>query len=153
MRWYAEAPGGAGLALPEEAVWEWQHDAQLLSDDRLLLSSGVLGEDGPGPGGPRIEHTAVYEYEIDIEGGALSLVWEHHSEPEWVSNYKGGAWRLAGGNTTHYFGDFGGFKEITPDGQIAWQLRFVTEDSPWIGRSTFIDDLYSMAEGASKAEK
>jgi len=145
--WYAERPGGAGLTLPEDARWEWQHDAQIIDGDRLLLSSGVKSGDGPGfPGGQSYDHTVVYEYVIDEPAGELALAWSHHSEPEWVSQYKGGVWRLPNGNTTHYFGDFPGFKEIAPDGEIAWQLRFVNDEDPWIGRSTFIDDLYPFAE-------
>ena len=54
--------------------------------------------------------------------------------------------RLEGGNTLHYFGDFPGFKEITPGGEVVWQFRVVNDEDPWIGRSTFIDDLYPLAE-------
>ena len=146
VRWFANRPGNQGLSLPDDARWEWQHDAQLIDDDRLLLSSGVRPL-GPGfPEGQGYEHTAVYEYTIDLDAEELTLAWSHHSEPEWASQYKGGAWRLENGNTTHYFGDFPGFKEITPDGEVAWQLRFVNDEDPWIGRSTFISDLYPLAE-------
>jgi len=146
VRWFVDRPGNQGLSLPVDARWEWQHDAQLIDDDRLLLSSGVRPNDAPFPGAGGFDHSAVYEYEIDIDAGELILVWEHHSEPEWVSLYKGGAWRLDNGNTTHYLGDFPGFKEVTSDGEVVWQLRFVNDEDPWIGRSTFIEDLYPLAE-------
>lgn len=140
VQWYAAPHDHQGYLVPEDATWHWQHEAHLVADDRLLLSSGV---EGSGTGDEYVA-TAAYEYAIDRSAGALSLVWSYQTEPDWASQFKGGAHRLANGNTVHEYGDFGGVREITPEGEVVWQLRF-DEGSAWLGRATFVGDLYALA--------
>lgn len=143
--WYADPRGGNGLSLSDAPEWYWQHDAQLVAPDRLLLTSGVPPEGGGGAGDELFERTALYEYSVDREGGRLALEWSDATEGEWVSQYKGGAWRLENGNTLHYLGDFPGVREVTPEGQEVWALRFTGDEQPWIGRATLLEDLYAFA--------
>ncbi len=138
--WYAQPNSGSGYAVPEEAIWQWQHEAQLLSADRLLLSSGF----GASPRGG-FEATASYEYQLDHDTQSMSLVWSYVSEPEFAARYKGGLRRLPGGNTLHYYGSAGGVKEITPAGEVVWQIQFDENFDSWTGRSYLLDDLYAFA--------
>jgi len=139
VAWYSAPERGGGYAVPEaDAVWQWQHEAELIADDRLLLSSG-WGGDGSRE---TFEGTAAYEYIIDFDREELTLAWAYRSEGDWVSHEKGGAKRLPGGNTLHYYGNFGGVREVTPDGEVAWQLRL---GEGWVGRSNFLGDLYDYA--------
>jgi len=139
--WFSDPTEGHGYAVePEHAIWSWQHEATLLGPDRLLLSSGV--GDGRGEG---FDGTATYEYAIDHEAGTLELVWSYISEPEFAATYKGGATRLAGGNTVHWYGSGGGVKELTPAAEVVWQVQFENPETSWTGRSTWLDDLYAFA--------
>lgn len=139
--WYSDPSGGHGYTLTEDSpVWHWQHEAKLLSPDRLLLSSGVeVNPDGS------FTATAAYEYAIDHDAQTLDLVWSHQADPEFIARYKGGAERLAGGNTLQFFGSSPAVQEVTPDGEVVWQVRFLSHDQAWIGRSTWLDDLYDFA--------
>ena len=136
--WFADPGGGNGYTVPTEGVWHWQHEAQLLSADRLLLSSG-FNPDSRGS----FAGTASYEYLIDHATGSLTLVWSYVSEPEFAAQFKGGVCRLPGGNTLAYYGSAGGVKEITPAGDVPWQIQFDENYDVWSGRSYFLDDLYA----------
>jgi Arylsulfotransferase (ASST) len=133
--WHADPVGGSGYAVPREAEWAWQHEAQLLPNGHLLLSSGVdKGREG-------FAATASYEYAIDHAAEALTLVWSYESEKEFAAQYKGGLARLDSGNTLHWYGSAGGIKELSPAPEVVWQLRFA--EGTWVGRSTWLDDLYA----------
>lgn len=139
--WYADPHTNHGYDLAGGSpVWEWQHEVQNLSEDRLLLSSGV---DPQRDGSFRA--TAAYEYEIDHTDGTLTLVWSYTSEPEFAARFKGGVRRLSGGNTLQYYGSAGGVKEITPESDVVWQVRFDGRETTWTGRSYWLDDLYAFA--------
>lgn len=138
--WYADPNEGHGYSVPADAIWQWQHEAQSLSADRILLSSGV---DQDRQGG--FAATASYEYQLDPATESMTLVWSYLSEPEFAAQYKGGLRRLPGGNTLHYYGSGGGVKEITPAGEVVWQIQFDENYDSWTGRSYFLDDLYAFA--------
>ena len=138
--WYAGKDGG-GYAIDPDAIWGWEHEANLLPNGHLLLSSGV----GNSGGHNNYDATAAYEYEIHPDTQSLELVWSYVAEDSWQARYKGGAHRLAGGNTVQYYGSHPGVKEIAPDGTVVWQMEF--DDSSWIGRSTWLDDLYAFVGG------
>jgi hypothetical protein len=146
--WYAYPSGSRGYPLPEDAVWEWQHEPHFIADDRLLVSSGVGGERQEGTTRQEFTGTAVYEYAVDHEAQALTLEWKYETEGgDWISHYKGGAQRLPGGNTLHFYGDHGGAREVTPAGEIVWQLYLESqEDNSWIGRATLLEDLYDYVQ-------
>lgn len=147
--WFAEP--ARGLGLPVDPPWAWQHDAHLLDEGSLLLFSGIRDEGGGI--GDDLSGSAVYQYRLDPEDGGLELEWSLPSD-EWVSNLKGGASRLANGNTLVNYGDLGGVREFDAQGGIVWELTFDTAPDAerrehWVGRTTFIEDLYAMTEAAS----
>ena len=138
--WFADPNRDLGyLVTPENAKWHWQHEPVLLPDGNLLLSCGVYD----GAPGWTFDHTAAFEYSIDEQAQTLTLDWAYVSEESWAFAYRGGAERLPGGNTLHFYGDVGGARELTPDGDVVWQLRFHRPGGDaWIGRCRFIEDLY-----------
>ena len=94
--------------------------------------------------------SGAYEFALDTDAGTMDLAWSAIST-DWLSEWKGGATRLDSGNTVINFGDFGGVREYTPDGDVVWELNFDTDPSSsarnhWIGRTTFLDDLYAFVE-------
>jgi hypothetical protein len=141
--WYSDPVGGHGYTVsPDDAIWDWQHETRLLSADRLLLSSGV----DPLPAGG-YSATAAYEYEIDHDAGSMELVWSYVSEPEFAATYKGAVVRLDGGNTLQSYGSAAGIKEITPESEVVWQVRFERPSNDlWIGRAFWLEDLYPFGE-------
>jgi hypothetical protein len=139
MTWFSAPADHRGYTLaPQSPVWLWQHEVQLLAPDRLLLSSGV-DEHWDGTFGA----TAAYEYAIDHQAETIDLVWSNVSDGDFVADYKGGAYRLAGGNTLHTYGNSGGVREYTTDGVVVWQARFVSPNECWIGRASWLNDLYA----------
>ncbi|MCK6506478.1 hypothetical protein L6R53_24415 [Myxococcota bacterium] len=141
--WYADPSRDLGLAVSD--AWYWQHDAHFVADGRVLLFSAEGAGFGGATGG-----SGAYEYVLDEGEGTLERTWSVLSE-DWVADWKGGATRLRAGNTLVNFGDFGGAREYTPAGEIAWEVNFDTSPSSsarnhWIGRTTFLDDLYPYLE-------
>lgn len=140
--WYADPNGGHGYTVsPVEATWLWQHEAQLLAPDRLLLSSGVY----PLPGGD-YGATAAYEYQINHIARSMELVWSYVSEPEFAANFKGSVHRQENGNTLQCYGSAGGVKEITPEGEVVWQIRMEARQDIWAGRASWMGDLYNFVD-------
>ena len=137
--WHAAPQLDHGL--DSDTTWYWQHEPKLLSEDRILLSSGGYFEGNEGA--RRFDFTAAYELELDLEAGGLRQVWSFVSE-DWIAAYKGGADRTASGSTLHFYGDTPGLREISPEGEVIWQLQ-VEGEGPWIGRCTLLEDLYALA--------
>jgi Arylsulfotransferase (ASST) len=143
--WFAEPERGLGMAT--DTPWAWQHDARLIADDRLLLLSAVTSGTGIFE---TIEATALYEYQVDTTAAELNLEWQAQSD-DWVSAYKGGGARLPSGNSLMNFGDLGGIRELTDNGETVWELSFVADPTNsdrdhWVGRATWMGDLYAMVE-------
>lgn len=144
--WYADPLRGFGLQV--EVPWAHQHDAQLLDGETLLLFSG-LREDPTDTEGELLGSLA-YQYHLDLANNRLELEWSAPAD-DWVAELKGGATRLPDGNTLVNYGDLGGVREFTPEGAIVWELSFLSPPTSersqhWVGKTSFIDDLYAMAE-------
>jgi hypothetical protein len=52
----------------------------------------------------------------------------------------GEAHRLPGGNTLHNYGSGARIREVTPDGQVVWDVLWT--DSTFLGRTTALEDLH-----------
>ncbi|MDG1479400.1 MAG: hypothetical protein P8R54_07405 [Myxococcota bacterium] len=106
--------------------WHFQHDANLTPDGTLLLVSHEP------------DATVAREYAIGDDG--LTEVWSVAGP---LSGFLGQARRLDNGNTLVGFGGKGLLREVTPDGEIAWQLEAGL--GSWFGNVTLLDDVLGTA--------
>ncbi len=132
---WGEHPGSAAV-LPQEAMFDFQHYPNYTPDHTLLTSNHAVG-----PGGP--EHRAR-EFAL-LPDGSLSLVWEYGEGVDEYAYYSGEAARLPGGNTLIAYGTGGAVREVTPHGEVAWDLDF--GGYYLIGHLTLVDDLYALNTG------
>lgn len=102
--------------------WDFQHDANLTPDGTLLLVSH--------------EPDATVAREYAISGDGLREVWSVAGP---LSGFLGQARRLEGGNTLVNFGGKGLLREVTPEGEVVWQLEAGL--GSWFGNVTLLDDV------------
>jgi hypothetical protein len=81
----------------------------------------------------------------------LTEVWRYTEGPEWPRS-KGMAMRLPGGNTLANYGSGGVIREITPDKQTAFYVKFDVPQgndayNKLVGHNVLIDDLYALNGG------
>lgn len=70
--------------------------------------------------------------------------------------YKGMAMRIEGGNTLANYGTGGVIREITPDKQTAFRVKFDAEQgndffNKMVGHNVLINDLYALNGGGPAA--
>ena len=105
--------GAEGIAVsPGSTPFKHAHDPSWLSDDRLLLftssSSGLA--------------SGAVEYEYNPDSGELTEVWNYGMDDGPYALFLGQATRLDNGNTLINFGSGGKVREVTPEGEVVWQL-------------------------------
>jgi len=152
---YGNQAGAWEFAPPLEAppeAWRFgfQHFPNLTPQGTLLVSSHMPGyeafEQTPTPN----QHAFV-EFAIDRGSQTLTEVWRYTEGPEWP-RARGMAIRLANGNTLANYGTAGVIREITPDKQTAFHVKFdiPTGDDNYnklVGHNFFVDDLYALNGG------
>jgi hypothetical protein len=139
----AEIDGSTGMpsrvfgALPmmippadEASTWRWAHDATWTPDGTLLMFATS----------PRDYTRGALELEVDEEAGVLRKVWSHGFD-EVNGHALGQAVRLDNGNTLVNFGDGGVMREVTPDGEIVWEVQAPL--GTWFGQVHAVRDLYA----------
>jgi len=87
-------------------------------DDRLLVF-----DNGTGHGPLRRERSRVVEYVIDEEALSAEVAWVYEDPQPQLTGFLGDAKRLPGGNTLISWSDRGKVTEVTPDGEIVWELK------------------------------
>jgi hypothetical protein len=145
---YGDAPGSWEFSPP---TWdfEFQHFANISIDGTLIVSShmpGFADTEEPVAG----QH-AFMEFEVDRENRRLIEKWIYNEGQEWAM-YKGMAMRIPGGNTLANYGTGGVIREITPDKQTAFLVKFDSERgndffNKMVGHNVLIDDLYALNGG------
>jgi len=128
---------------PDTSVFDWQHGAYWLDADTLLLSTHRTDV-------PEEElETVAREYHIDDDTMTLTNTWSFGEGEGLHAQTAGEATRLPNGNTLHNYGSFGRLREVTPDGDIVWDIDWRIDMTEYydrlIGRTTFIEDLYVFA--------
>jgi hypothetical protein len=132
---YGQAEGSYEFDDPSHG-FEMQHFPGYTSDGTLLVHTHMPTEP---------DQQRAYEYEIDHENRRLELIWEFgEGYPEYAT-YSGEAVRLDNGNTLINYGTEGEIREVTPDGQVAWEAAFPSHYL--IGHTELIEDLYDLVEG------
>ena len=152
---YGNHPDAWDFAAPLEsppAEWRFgfQHFANVSPSGTLMVSSHMPGyEDFNTP--PTPNQHAFLELAIDRESQTLTEVWRYTEGPEWPRS-RGMAIRLPNGNTLGNYGTAGVIREVTPDKQTVFHVKF---DLPGgndaynklVGHNVLIDDLYALNGG------
>ena len=133
LKQWGDLKGAWQFDPPESQFW-WQHGLNILENGNLLLST--KSDYTPW-------ETLVTEYEIDEKNETLRRVWSFGEGEELYGSTAGEAHRLSNGNTLHNYGSAGRIREITPAGEIVWDLDW--GENRLIGRTIFTDDLYRFA--------
>ena len=99
-------------------------------------------------------HHAFVEFDIDRVNKRLVEKWSYTQGTEWTWA-KGMAIRLPNGNTLANYGTGGAIREITPDKQTAFHVKFdvPTGDdyfNKMVGHNVLINDLYALNGGGPR---
>ncbi len=133
LRHFGSRTGAWGFS-PADSVFWYQHNPTYTEAGTLLLSTET--EEGA-------HETIVREYRLDEENEQLVEIWNFGiGDGIWADNM-GEAHRLPGGNTLHNTGETARLREVTPDGEVVWDIDW--GGPRVIGRSTPISDLYAFA--------
>lgn len=119
---------------PPDTAFNWQHGITYTPDRTLLLSMHESEASLEG---------VVREYEIDEAVTTLRQVWTWGAGNGVEPIFAGEAHRLPNGNTLINYGTSPVVREVTRDGAIVWEIRWLVPR--FIGRSIFIEDLYAFA--------
>lgn len=121
---------------PPEHAFHWQHYPTFTPEGHLLTSTHLYEDH---------DTQVVLEYEVDDESKTLRTVWSWGwDDPIWAK-YSGEAQRLANGNTLVNYGTEGWIRELTPEGDVVWEVWF--GDELLLGHSTLVSDLYALDQG------
>ena len=145
---YGEAPGSYAFS-PSSWGFGFQHFVNITKDGTLLVSSHMPGyedTDNPVAG----QH-AFMEFTIDRQNRTLIEKWIYNEGSEWAM-YKGMAIRLENGNVLANYGTGGVIREITPDKQTVFYVKFDSARgndffNKMVGHNELIDDLYALNGG------
>jgi hypothetical protein len=145
---YGEAAGSYAFS-PDSWTFGFQHFPNITQDGTLLVSThmpGFADTFEPVAG----EH-AFAEFEIDRESQTLTEKWFYNEGGEWPM-FKGMAIRLPNGNTLANYGTGGVIREITPEKETAFHVKFDVEEgddffNKMVGHNVLIDDLYALNGG------
>ncbi len=85
----------------------------------------------------------VREYALDRKDRVLREVWRFGDGDGIRATNAGEAHRLPGGNTLHNTGTTPRIREITPEGDVVWDLAF--SGTKLMGRMVLLPDLYALA--------
>jgi hypothetical protein len=160
---YGEASGSYSFAAtpapPGGGSWEfgYQHFANITKDGTLILSTHMPGhQESAGTRNPVAGEHAYEEYDIDRTNRRLTMRWFFQIPGQEWAMFKGMAMKLANNNVLGNVGTGGVIREITPDKQTVFMVKF---DAPqttaqpndffnkMVGHNFFVADLYSLNVG------
>jgi hypothetical protein len=141
LKWFGHVTGVYGFDPPDSAFW-YQHGSVYTSAGTLLVSSHASSSSN---------ELVVREYQVDDLDEQLVQVWTFGQGEGVVGRQMGEAHRLPSGHTLHNHGTHAVVREITPAGQVVWDIRW--EDREYngaqehsIGRSAPVtQDLWQFA--------
>ena len=134
---------------PTTWSFEFQHFPNITDRGTLIVSTHLSAFPHRSPAGP-MQHAFV-EFDIDRTNRRLVERWSYTLGTEWTWA-KGMAIRLPNGNVLGNYGTGGVIREITPDKQTAFHVKFdVPTGSDYfnkmVGHNVLIDDLYALNGG------
>ncbi len=116
---------------PGSPAFDFQHDPQWTDQGTLLMNS--LHE--------HVRNIAI-EYRVDDTNHLLEEIWSYGKSEDIYAFAMGQVSRLSNGNTLVGFGTAGILREITPKGQVAWEL--LGGAGTWFGQQVLLEDLYQL---------
>lgn len=145
---YGDAPDSYAFS-PPSWKFEYPHFPNFTPHGTLLVSSHMPGYSDTYQ--PVAGQHAFVEFAIDRDGQRLVEQWVYDAGEEWPM-YKGMALRLANGNTLVNYGSGGVLREVTPDADSVFELKFDAPEgddfyNKMLGNSLLIDDLYALNGG------
>ncbi len=96
----------------------FQHDPHWTEDGTLLMTSAYFEGEDQG----EYEDWVFIAVEYGVEGDQLDELWSYGKDQGLGSVAEGQARRLANGNTMVNWGFSGICREVTPEGEVAWEL-------------------------------
>jgi hypothetical protein len=133
LRWFGHIPEAWSFA-PEDSAFWWQHGVHYTEQGTMLVSAKETRNG---------TETVVREYELDEDSQALVQIWSFGDGEGVYGPEMGEAHRLGNGNTLHNYGSGARVREVTPAGELVWDLTF--SSGTYLGRTTPIADLYAFA--------
>ncbi|HEX6277375.1 MAG TPA: hypothetical protein VFZ53_30240 [Polyangiaceae bacterium] len=153
---YAFAPTPAP---PDGGSWDfgYQHFANITKDGTLILSTHMPGHQlSMATRNPVAGEHSYQEYDIDRTNRRLTMRWFFQIPGQEWAMFKGMAMKLPNNNVIGNVGTGGVIREITPDKQTVFMVKF---DAPattaqnndffnkMVGHNFFVADLYSLNVG------
>jgi len=143
---------GSYAFMPDTWNFEFQHFANITKDGTLLVSSHMPGNSSNT--NPVENGHGFFEFTIDRANETLIEKWYYNEGPEWAM-YKGMAIRLPNDNTLANYGTGGVIREITPDKETAFHVKFDAEQgndffNKMVGHNVLINDLYELNGGPAQ---
>ncbi len=132
---------------PEQWGFGFQHFPNISPTGTLMVSSHMPGyEDFEQT--PTANQHAFLEFAIDRENQTLTELWRYTEGPEWP-RARGMAMRLENGNTLANYGTGGVIREITPDKDTVFYVKFDIPSgndayNKLVGHNFFVADLYAL---------
>ncbi len=141
----------AGSYAFSPSTWslEWQHFPNISATGTLMVSSHLPMFPEGSSAGP-MQH-AFIEFDIDRTGMRLVERWSYSAGTEWPLS-RGMVIKLPNGNYLGNYGTGGAIREITPDKQTVFHVKFdVATGSDYankmVGHNVLVDDLYALNGG------
>ena len=133
LRWFGHIDDSWAFDPPNSA-FQYQHGVSFTDAGTLLVSSQASSASNEG---------VVREYSLDEKNETLEEIWNYGLGDGIDADFAGEARRLANGNTLHNTGTTPRVREITPDGEVVWDLAW--SGYRLLGHTTFQEDLYVLA--------
>jgi hypothetical protein len=136
---------------PPEAGFAYQHDARWTGDDTLMVSTHETcdpADEGCDPvHGVRGVQLAA-EYRVDDVERTLIRDWVYRSTDRWATQW-GEAYPLPNGNVVQGYGQDGAVREVTRQGEVAWEAEWPVGSQGYrlIGHFSLIESLYALNRG------
>ncbi len=129
----AEYPSSEWSFTDPDTSFVYQHDVHWTDEGTMLAISHTD------------EGTKLVEYAVDDARGELSRVWSYGDDLGVKGHVLGQSQRLENGNTMVNFGGAGLLQEVTPDGEVVWEVR--TGLGTWLGNGQMIHSIYEADGG------
>ncbi len=137
---YGLTDGAAGYEEGTEA-FNYQHDPNWTGDDTMLMVTTTEDDNGD-----LARETHAVELTVQEGTGLLEEVWSYHPGPNVFSRSGGGARRLTNGDTlVHWRDPRSRLREVTPDGEVVWELMS-PDQAIRMGTPQLFRDFYAVEE-------